>query len=233
MEFSSSASFVVRRRGNRCRTVVNALIIAALFAGQHMAMTFTVAPTTVAGEISRRSAAVLATGLLAAAPGAVLAEEATKALDPSQQYTVASVFKVNFPPEWPITQKTRDGFFMQPDKTVSAEIMSAAGKVVRYTSLKDGVGDVKDLSTRSADKMAGGEGKVVSANFVTVGGREAYEMELVNNVVHEKWIVSLVPRGNDFIYCNVVVRTAPDKWDQRKATFDKILASFTPIEQTA
>eukprot|EP00419_Tripos_fusus_P010458 CAMPEP_0172667062 /NCGR_PEP_ID=MMETSP1074-20121228/8190_1 /TAXON_ID=2916 /ORGANISM="Ceratium fusus, Strain PA161109" /LENGTH=228 /DNA_ID=CAMNT_0013483525 /DNA_START=54 /DNA_END=740 /DNA_ORIENTATION=+ len=226
MELARIASPAVRRRGSRCSAVV---IITALVAALRMGVTFTVMPATAAGESSRRSAAFLATGFFTAAPGVARAEEATKTAESTQQYTVAETFTVNFPSGWPIVQKNKQGFFVQPDKKESSEILSAAGKVVRYKTLQEGNGDVKDLSVRTADKMSGGEGKVVGYKAITVAGIEAYEIEVKNSILHEKWLVSLVPKGNDFFFCNVVVRTTPERWDQRKEAFDQILASFAPM----
>merc|ERR1740129_1458255 len=108
MKVASSASFV-RRRGSCRRVVGNALIMTALLAGLHVAVTFIITPATAVGESSRRSAALLGTGLLVAAPGAAQAGEATKTFEPTKQYTVADTYTIKFPPEWPVIQKNREG----------------------------------------------------------------------------------------------------------------------------
>mmetsp|Transcript_76436 Transcript_76436/g.151228 ORF Transcript_76436/g.151228 Transcript_76436/m.151228 type:complete len:236 (+) Transcript_76436:79-786(+) len=214
------------RRQSARRTLAYAAVATAFVAGLFAKTTFTEIPaTSVSAEQSRRSA-ILATGLVAT-PDLTQTEPAL-----SKLYIINNAFNISFPSEWEVLAQSPYGVFVQADKKNVAEKMSAAAREEKnYNDVEGVLGDPKEYGKKLAEVMPAGAGRLVDAQQISLKGqnKSAYQIELANDYVHEKWFIAVVDNGQGGNnYCSVALRTTPASWDGRKAIFDKILSSFTP-----
>jgi len=218
------------RRQSARRTLTYAVAATAFVAGLFAKTTFAELPAaSTAVEPSRRSA-VLATGL-AAVPDLAQREPV-----PSKQYKIFDTFNISFPPEWEVIAQSPQGVFVQGNKNNYAEKMSAAARLEDFNGVEMAYGgdngDPREYGEKMAAKMTAGKGKLVDAQVIPIKAQNvtAYQFEFANAYVHEKWFITVLPNEKkENVFCNIALRTTPENWDGRKAIFDKIVSSFTPL----
>jgi len=179
--------------------------------------------------VARRSA-LAGTMLVAPLPAqAILGVGNGPALKP---YTIAGAYNVSFPPDFEVLQESPQGLILQGDKIQPLEQMTAAAKVVPYVDLATGLGaNITEVGERLAAKRKSGAAELMEATVDPTGeGLDAYQFEFSGDNIHELWLVAVVKKGSESVFCNVAVRTPSLLWDTRKDVFKSILVSFKPLE---
>jgi len=150
-------------------------------------------------------------------------------------YTIAEVYSISFPPEWEVLNETTQGLILQGDRIQPLERMTAAAKVVKYSSLKEGWGaNITEVGERIAAKRPSGPAQLVEAKVDPTGqGLDLYQFAFEGDQLSELWLIALVKRGGENVLCNVACRTPKQLWETKKDTFGAVMQSFKPLTAAA
>lgn len=148
-------------------------------------------------------------------------------------YTIYRAFNISMPPEFKVLNQTERAIAWQGDRIQPLEVMSAAAKVTTYSTLAEALGsNITAVGERLAAKRPWGTGaQCVNASQDPANTTlDTYIFEFVGDRIHEFQLFSILQRGSEKVLCNVALRTPPMVWVDKQETFNKILATFTPLE---
>lgn len=148
-------------------------------------------------------------------------------------YTVMGAFNISMPADFKVLERSEQAIKWQGDRIQPLEVMSAAAKVVTYTSLAEALGaNVTEVGERLAAKRPWGTGAscLNATQDPSNSSLDVYQFEFAGERLHELLLFALVTRGSERVLCNVALRTPPLLWESKRDVFNSIMATFKPVE---